>query len=420
MSIVDPFSGPTDLDTLASAAEGKRETQNLKSSGLPDPVLLTRLANELFSALPNQSFPMGLQPTNTGMGFSPQSLLGQQGSPSPPTQETFLSAATRLNNNTEPHALLSLANSQDVQHIALEPLKANLSSQGIDQSKIPSLPFNAPEGQKNVLIEDVLHLDTNDLKAGGQIVDETNFVTLDEIIGSSQDLVREVPVGLSGGIKSDSQLASLSHILESLKKEEAEFNNHRNKLDSDELKNDPHHFGISVPASLRISNANNVVPLFEAQDHRKFLSGLETFKQKDLKETNKFENLYFLPQTSSALSAESQEKMFDSRDFSTSHPPFNVVSVRKDFPILQETVNGRPLIWFDNAATTQKPSAVIERLKYFYEHENSNIHRAAHEMAARATDAYEEARSKVAKFIGANSKNEIIFTRGATEAINLV
>ena len=79
-----------------------------------------------------------------------------------------------------------------------------------------------------------------------------------------------------------------------------------------------------------------------------------------------------------------------------------------------------PLVWLDNAATTQKPQSVIDRLKYFYEHENSNIHRAAHELAARATDAYEEAREKVRGFLNASSTNEIVFVRGATEAINLV
>lgn len=102
------------------------------------------------------------------------------------------------------------------------------------------------------------------------------------------------------------------------------------------------------------------------------------------------------------------------------HPPFDVNAIRKDFPILSERVNGRPLVWFDNAATTQKPQSVIDRLAYFYAHENSNIHRAAHELAARATDAYEGARNKVASFLGAASPNEIIFVRGATEAINLV
>jgi len=100
--------------------------------------------------------------------------------------------------------------------------------------------------------------------------------------------------------------------------------------------------------------------------------------------------------------------------------PFDVHAVRRDFPILNERVNGRPLIWLDNAATTQKPKAVIERLTYFYEHENSNIHRAAHELAARATDAYEGAREKARSFLNAASANEIVFVRGTTEAINLV
>lgn len=100
--------------------------------------------------------------------------------------------------------------------------------------------------------------------------------------------------------------------------------------------------------------------------------------------------------------------------------PFDPRSVRRDFPILQERVHGRPLIWLDNAATTQKPNAVIDRLAHFYRHENSNIHRAAHELAARATDAYEAAREKTRRFLNASSSREIIFVRGTTEGINLV
>ncbi len=99
---------------------------------------------------------------------------------------------------------------------------------------------------------------------------------------------------------------------------------------------------------------------------------------------------------------------------------FDANLIKKDFPILSEKVNGKPLIWLDNAATTQKPRSVIERLVYFYEHENSNIHRAAHEIASRATDAYEEARKKVQNFLNAGSQNEIVFVRGTTEGINLV
>lgn len=99
---------------------------------------------------------------------------------------------------------------------------------------------------------------------------------------------------------------------------------------------------------------------------------------------------------------------------------FDIHAIRRDFPILQERVNGKPLIWFDNAATTQKPQVVIDRLSYFYQHENSNVHRAAHELAARASDAYDGARQTVANFIGAGSADEIIFVRGTTEGINLI
>ena len=105
---------------------------------------------------------------------------------------------------------------------------------------------------------------------------------------------------------------------------------------------------------------------------------------------------------------------------SSAHPAFDVHAIRRDFPILKERVNGHPLVWFDNAATTQKPQSVIDRISYFYEHENSNIHRAAHELAARSTDAYEKARDIVAKFVNASSPSEIVFARGTTEAINLV
>ena len=107
-------------------------------------------------------------------------------------------------------------------------------------------------------------------------------------------------------------------------------------------------------------------------------------------------------------------------DLGLSSYSFDVEAIRRDFPILRETVNGHPLIWLDNGATTQKPQSVIDRISYFYEHENSNVHRAAHELAARATDAYESAREKTRRFLNAGATREIVFVRGATEAINLV
>ena len=99
---------------------------------------------------------------------------------------------------------------------------------------------------------------------------------------------------------------------------------------------------------------------------------------------------------------------------------FDAHSIKRDFPILRERIHGKPIVWLDNAATTQKPQVVIDRVSWYYEHENSNVHRAAHELAARATNAYEAASTKVARFLGASSREEIIFVRGATEGINLV
>lgn len=94
--------------------------------------------------------------------------------------------------------------------------------------------------------------------------------------------------------------------------------------------------------------------------------------------------------------------------------------VRADFEILDQEVNGKPLIYFDNAASSQKPKSVLDAWKYYYEHDNANVHRGAHTLSARATDAYEGARDKIAKFVNAKSSEEIIYTRNASEAINLV
>ncbi len=93
---------------------------------------------------------------------------------------------------------------------------------------------------------------------------------------------------------------------------------------------------------------------------------------------------------------------------------------RADFPILDQQVHGQPLVYFDNAATTQKPRAVIEALRRYYERDNANVHRGIHELSNRATTAYEAARARVAKYVNARSAEEIIFTRGTTESINLV
>ena len=95
-------------------------------------------------------------------------------------------------------------------------------------------------------------------------------------------------------------------------------------------------------------------------------------------------------------------------------------SIREDFPILSEQAHGHPLIYFDSAATSQKPRAVLDALRHYYEHENANVHRGLHELSTRATEAYERSRKSVASYIGAASADEIVFTRGTTESINLV
>jgi cysteine desulfurase/selenocysteine lyase len=94
--------------------------------------------------------------------------------------------------------------------------------------------------------------------------------------------------------------------------------------------------------------------------------------------------------------------------------------LREDFPILHQTVHGKPLIYFDNAATSQKPRVVIETLRRYYERDNANVHRGIHELSNRATQAYEAARARVARFLNARCPEEIVFTRGTTEGINLV
>lgn len=100
--------------------------------------------------------------------------------------------------------------------------------------------------------------------------------------------------------------------------------------------------------------------------------------------------------------------------------PLDIERIRNDFPILHQDINGKPLVYLDNAATSQKPSAVIEAIDTYYREYNSNVHRGVHTLSQRATDAYEGARGKIRNFLNAGSEKEIIFVRGATEGINLV
>src|ERR1041385_2108496 len=99
---------------------------------------------------------------------------------------------------------------------------------------------------------------------------------------------------------------------------------------------------------------------------------------------------------------------------------FDVQRIRRDFPILSTRVRGKPLIYLDNGATTQKPTAMIERISRYYKEENANIHRGVYQLSQTATKGYDEARRTVQRFINAGDEHEVIFTRGTTESINLV
>jgi cysteine desulfurase / selenocysteine lyase len=192
-------------------------------------------------------------------------------------------------------------------------------------------------------------------------------------------------------------------------------------------------FGTSLPsvpaaAAIPVSPFSMPMPEFADPLFPSFAAGVPNLAHPPLRNENdaraaltESSRFYFLKDAGlPALSKNNAGQPAGVGDLKLPRKQFDIGSVRRDFPILRETVNGHPLIWLDNAATTQKPQSVIDRISYFYEHENSNIHRAAHELAARATDAYEDARTKVSHFLNASSSKEIVFVRGATEAINLV
>lgn len=104
----------------------------------------------------------------------------------------------------------------------------------------------------------------------------------------------------------------------------------------------------------------------------------------------------------------------------TESPSIDWQAIRRDFPVLDQEINGHPLIYFDNAATSQKPASVIEAVRHYYASDNSNVHRGIHELSNRATEAFESARNRIGQFINASHPDEIVFTRGTTEGLNLV
>lgn len=191
----------------------------------------------------------------------------------------------------------------------------------------------------------------------------------------------------------------------------------------------PERFAISGPSEAdphRLSDSASLAtpPVGGEQ----FPSGFESFPTPGQSGPAASDALYFVSHTGGHPAAAPAQPAAEPQGFAPQLAPssaetrqvFDPYRVKRDFPILQQQVHGKPLIWLDNAATTQKPQSVIDRLSHFYEYENSNIHRAAHALAARSTDAYEAAREKVRRFLKAPNVKDIVFVRGATEGINLV
>lgn len=441
MSIADHAREAADLDALASAARGLGLGSGQAPAGLPDATALTRLANELFAAVPGQSVPVLGGPSLSGFGASPVEVGGssaphvasaatsplptaaspaQLGGPQTPTpfdssalDERVLDAlvgslypvpTSALGGPSLPRVGVSPAqtvspyapnaNVPEATNFSIVPAGNPASGVPVSGSQTAAGAPQFDPFAVNVLSQPTTDLLPADVEAGPSL---SGF-------GGSRDAPVTPP---------NSRVETLPGMTQSAPPQPPPANPPPPVLID--------HSGIGAPASGGTRLPLSDIPLpFEAE-LKALLAPLFSESAASTPPGVDGSSLYFLNGTSSSANGINVPGLTPTALApATSGRGFDVSAVRRDFPILNETVKGKPLIWFDNAATTQKPKQVIDRLKYFYEHENSNIHRAAHELAARATDAYEGARSKVARFLNARSAEDIIFTRGATEAINLI
>ena len=439
MSTADLAGGATSLDALVAAANGPAAGIQ-PPAGLPDVSALTKMANELFAALPGQSLPTSAGPSLPGFGASPVEVAGTSaphiaaagtsplpttGAPTafgtPGSVSPFDSAAfddrvfDSLFAAVIPSAPSNAPSGPSLPGFGASPteLAGQAGAQSAPtQSSVPAFApgIGAPVTGAPVSAADVSVIDL----AGVNTLTRTP----DPLLPSSVDAGPSLSgFGASKGIPARPEQSrsadSLPGISQSAPPQPPPATPPPQVLSN--------HTGIETPhSSGTVSNYDRIGIPFEAE-LKSLLAPLAAEPYSGVSGVETGSSLYFLEgllSPSSGISVPGEAAPV--RAPASGGIGFDVDAVRRDFPILNETVNGRPLIWFDNAATTQKPKSVIERLKYFYEHENSNIHRAAHELAARATDAYEGARSKVARFLNAGSTEEIIFTRGTTESINLV
>ncbi len=432
--------GPADLDALARAASGQGGGAP-PPPGLPDPALLTRLANAFFAALPGETVPSSPSleapsvagPSLPGLGATPAGVAGAVPNPvAIPSSVPSIPGITPVAPTS--FSVVDLAGAQADVNPSLPAVPSNSAATPAAGGFGISLSI-VSDARTDLLAGAPARLTTPDAPSPGPESALPHADPLDLL--AIQALASGAHPSLPASIDTGAATEHLGAI--------STPPSHAGGTQASRVPNGAHHAsipqpppanppapvlvdssGIATPPSGGTGNSGSPIALPFERELQSLLSPLAHFSAPAVPATPAVPSdtgLYFLD----GLSIPGQSHVsgvgavpFHQSEVQSAHPAFDVHAIRRDFPILSETVNGRPLIWFDNAATTQKPKSVIDRITYFYEHENSNIHRAAHELAARATDAYEGARQKVARFLGASGPDEIIFTRGTTEAINLV
>ena len=437
--------GPTDLDALAAAA-GSQSGGGLPPPGLPDPDFLTRMANAYFAAVPGEplpSFPSPEAPTVAGpslggIGASPTGVAGAVPNPVAATSEAP-SAPSPVPVAPTAFSVVDLSGTQ----VPASPSVPSLPSYGTASPSAPGIGIS-PSVVTLPGADSVPGLSSaaTGVSAGNAVPTgstATSIPATDPLDALAlQPLINGAHPSLPSVIDTGSALNHAGTI--STPPSDAgggtTVGGAQTGADQPAPPQPPpanppapvlvDTSGISTPPSGGIGGLGGYpieIPFQKELDALLAPLAASTLAVPAVPGLPTDTGLYFLDGVSvpgQAHVSGAGAAPFHQSELQSAHPAFDIHAIRRDFPILSETVNGRPLIWFDNAATTQKPKSVIDRISYFYEHENSNIHRAAHELAARSTDAYEGARQKVARFLGASGPDEIIFTRGATEAINLV
>jgi cysteine desulfurase/selenocysteine lyase len=429
MSTTDLTSEDASLDALASAAKDIGVGGLRPPAGLPDAASLTKLANQYFAAIPGQSLPTPAGPSQAGVGASPVEIAGSSAPHLASAATSPFPVAASPAHGSHPQVPTPF-DSSALDERVLDALAESVYPSPPSVTGSPSLPGfgTSPTQGRHAPSPDIPGSSGDPMPPGG-VVYPSNAPTHDVSVlnlSALDTLLQPAEIGLPSDVEATKSLSgfggSRSHSFDqpspAVDRAESLPGVSQSAPPTPPPANPPppvlvDYSGINTPRSGGTAPALDDIPLpFEAE-LKTLLAPLFTEPAAAVPAPIPISSLYFLSDQGAASNLPGAGP-------STSGQGFDVNAVRRDFPILNETVNGKPLIWFDNAATTQKPRQVIDRLKYFYEHENSNIHRAAHELAARATDAYEGARSKIARFLNAGSPEDIIFARGATEAINLV